>query len=77
MTARLFFTIHLSKDQFIEPDFIILFLLLKKRGVILGVFVVEFLGVLVPMMAWGMKIVCKKFEKMFTKIDICLQKMVK
>ena len=49
----------------------------KNKGVFLAVFVVEFLGFLVPMVAWGMKIVCKKFEKMFTKIDICLQKMVK
>ena len=43
----------------------------------MAVFVVEFPGVLVPMVAWGMKVVCKKFEKMFTKIDISLQKMVK
>ena len=40
-------------------------------------FVLEFLGVLVQMVAWGLKIECKKFEEMFTKIDICLQKMVK
>ena len=26
------------------------------------------------MVAWGLKIVCKKFEEMFTKIDIFLQK---
>ena len=43
----------------------------------MAVFVVEFLGVLVPMMAWGMKIVCKKFEEILTKIDIFSQKMVK
>ena len=43
----------------------------------MAVFVVEFLGVLVPMMAWGMKIVCKKFEEVLTKIDNFLQKMVK
>ena len=36
-----------------------------------------FKGFLVPMVAWGIKIVCKKFEEMFTKIDNCLQKMVK
>ena len=36
-----------------------------------------FKGFLVQMMAWGLKIACKKFEEMFTKIDICLQKMVK
>ena len=45
--------------------------------VVLAVFVVEFPGVLVQMMVWGLKIACKKFEDMFTKIDICLQKMVK
>ena len=63
--------------NFIEQDFTILFLLLFKRGVVLAVFVVEFPGFLVQMVAWGLKIACKKFEEMFTKIDICLQKMVK
>ena len=29
------------------------------------------------MVAWGIKIVCKKFEEFLTKIDIFLQKMVK
>ena len=37
---------------------------------------VEFPGVLVEMVAWGLKIARKKLEEMFTKIDICLQKMV-
>ena len=36
-----------------------------------------FKGFLVPMVAWGIKIVCKKFEEFLTKIDIFLQKMVK
>ena len=63
--------------NFIEQDFTILFLLLFKRGVVLAVFVVEFPGFLVPMVAWGIKIVCKKFEEFLTKIDIFLQKMVK
>ena len=63
--------------NFIEQDFTILFLLLFKRGVVLAVFVVEFPGFLVPMVAWGIKIVCKKFEEILTKIDIFLQKMVK
>ena len=63
--------------NFIEQDFTILFLLLFKRGVVLAVFVVEFPGVLVQMVAWGLKKVPKKLEEMFTKIDICLQKMVK
>ena len=48
-----------------------------KEGCFLAVFVVEFPGFLVQMVAWGLKIACKKFEEMFTKIDICLQKMVK
>ena len=43
----------------------------------MAVIVVEFPGVLVPMVAWGLKIAFKKFEKMFTKIEIFLQKMVK
>ena len=43
----------------------------------MAVFVVEFPGVLVPMVAWGIKIVCKKFEEFLTKIDIFLRKMVK
>ena len=38
MTARLFSTIHLSMDQFIELDFTIFFLLLLKKGVVLAVF---------------------------------------
>ena len=63
--------------NFIEQDFTILFLLLFKWGVVLAVFVVEFPGVLVPMVAWGIKIVCKKFEEFLTKNDIFLQKMVK
>ena len=33
-----------------------------------------FKGFLVQMVAWGLKIACKKFEEMFTKIDICLQR---
>ena len=45
--------------------------------VALLLFAMEFLGVLVQMVAWGLKIACKKFEKMFTKIEIFLQKMVK
>ena len=40
----------------------------------MAVFVVEFPGFLVQMVAWGLKTACKKFEEMFTKIDICLQK---
>ena len=40
----------------------------------MAVFVVEFPGFLVPMVAWGIKIVCKKFEEFLTKIDIFLQK---
>ena len=28
-----------------------------------------FKGFLVPMVAWGIKIVCKKFEEILTKID--------
>ena len=34
----------------------------------MAVFVVEFPGFLVPMVAWGIKIVCKKFEEILTKI---------
>ena len=48
-----------------------------KEGCFLAVFVVGFLGFLVPMVAWGIKIVCKKFDEFLTKIDIFLQKMVK
>ena len=48
--------------NFIEQDFTILFLLLFKRGVVLAVFVVEFPGFLVQMVAWGLKKVPKKFE---------------
>ena len=33
----------------------------------MAVFVVEFLGVLVPMVAWGLKIVWKKFHEKFTQ----------
>ena len=40
-------------------------------------FVVEFPGVLVQMVAWGIKIACEKFEEFMTKIDIFLQKMAK
>ena len=32
----------------------------------MAVFVVEFPGFLVPMVAWGLKIVCKKFHEKFT-----------
>ena len=56
--------------NFIEQDFTILFLLLFKRGVVLAVFVVEFQGVLVQMEAWGLTKVPKKFEEIFTKIDV-------
>ena len=47
------------------------------RGVILAVFVVEFLGVLVPMVAWGLKIVWKKFHEKFTQNKKCLRKTLK
>ena len=54
MTARPFSTIHLLMDQFIERDFISSFI---KEGCFLAVFVMEFPGFLVPMVAWGIKIV--------------------
>ena len=38
--------------------------------VALLLFAMEFLGVLVQMVAWGLKKVPKKFEEMFTKINI-------
>ena len=43
----------------------------------MAVFVVEFPGFLVPMVAWGIKIVCKKFEEFLTKIDIFLQNIAR
>ena len=50
-------------DQFIER-------------VVLASILAGFKGVLVQMVAWGLKIACKKFEEVLTKIDIFLQKMV-
>ena len=64
--------------NFIEQDFTILFLLLFKRGVVLAVFVVEFPGVLVQMVAWGLKNAdftkCTNtcdLEQLFLKLVLC------
>ena len=39
----------------------------------MAVFVVEFPGVLVPMVAWGLKIVWKKFHEKFTQKNMFTQ----
>ena len=41
---------------------------------VLAVFVVEFLGVLVQMVAWGLKKVPRKFEELFKKMTFFYQK---
>jgi len=77
MTARPFSTIHLLMDQFKERDFTILFLILYKRGVVLAPILAGFKGFLVQMVAWGMKIVCKKFHEKFTQNKKCIRKTLK
>ena len=64
MTARPFSTIHLLIEQFIESNFIISFHLLYTRGLVLAVFLLEFMGVLVHMVAWGLKKVYKKLHEL-------------